>query len=332
MRRIGILENRAKAETFVAFLTCEGIEAQLEDENNECEVWIRDEDQIPRALEEYASFTANPDADKYKGAHEKARKHQKALQERRQRIERRIVKISPSAHRQRRAPLVILLIVICGVVSLLTGFGYEKSIGPVTTALSFTAVREPDASKLVEESNGNLDALSLRWASISKGEVWRLFTPIFLHFDVPHLVFNMICLFYFGSRIEDRYGTVWLGVLILLAALFSNFMQATVPFRFDGSRAEILNGFLIHRFGGMSGVVYALVGFVWMKMLYDPGCQIFIPLSTIYFLIGWMVFCMTPFEETLLGNPVANWAHVIGLLVGMATGYLPGLVTRRPAT
>ena len=48
-------------------------------------------------------------------------------------------------------------------------------------------------------------------SSLAKGELWRVITPIFGHFDGLHLIFNMIMFFQFGALIESLKGTAWLG-------------------------------------------------------------------------------------------------------------------------
>ena len=63
-----------------------------------------------------------------------------------------------------------------------------------------------------------------------------------------------------------------------------------------------------------------------MKMSYDRTSNLFIPQSTVFFLLGWMVFCMTPLAEQYFGLHVANWAHAIGLVVGLVIGYWPVLI------
>ena len=40
---------------------------------------------------------------------------------------------------------------------------------------------------------------------VEKGEVYRLFTSMFLHFGIEHLINNMLVLFVLGSRLERRY-------------------------------------------------------------------------------------------------------------------------------
>ena len=74
----------------------------------------------------------------------------------------------------------------------------------------------------------------------------------------------------------------------------------------------------------MSGVVYGVFGFIWMRSKVDPSSGMFMSQGTVTILIVWLFFCMTPFSEQVVGN-VANWAHGVGLLVGMAAGYWPAI-------
>ena len=71
-------------------------------------------------------------------------------------------------------------------------------------------------------------------------------------------------------------------------------------------------------FGGMSGVVYGLFGYAWMKSTFDPQAGFRLSQITVIILMAWLVLCMT----SAVGS-VANVAHVVGLVVGAAFGYLP---------
>ncbi len=142
---------------------------------------------------------------------------------------------------------------------------------------------------------------------VRQGEIWRLFTPVLLHFTVMHILFNMLWLQDLGSMIEGRQGTGHLLVLVVVLAVLSNFAQYLV----SGPR-----------FGGMSGVVYGLLGYIWIRGKFDPGSGLFLDPTTVVMMLVWFVLCFTP----LLGiGPIANAAHAAGLVLGMAWGYLSSL-------
>ena len=140
---------------------------------------------------------------------------------------------------------------------------------------------------------------------IRHGQVWRLITPIFIHYGFLHLIFNMFWLRDLGSMIEHYKGMIFLTVLVLISAVISNVAQYLV----SGPGA-----------GGMSGVVYALFGYIWMKDRYAPHQGLNLLPHTWIYMLGWLAVCFTG-----LVGPVANTAHVVGLLIGMAVGVAPHL-------
>ena len=55
--------------------------------------------------------------------------------------------------------------------------------------------------------------------AVTDGQVWRLLTPIFLHFGIVHLAFNLLVLSWLGNMVESRRGALKL-VLFGLPSLF----------------------------------------------------------------------------------------------------------------
>ena len=83
---------------------------------------------------------------------------------------------------------------------------------------------------------------------LKAGQIWRLISPIFIHYSPLHLLFNLFWIYDLGLMIETRRGTWRLLAIVLICALASNFGEFfwEIP--------------ALPGFGGMSGVVYGLFG------------------------------------------------------------------------
>jgi len=325
MRLLGEINSSGHTTRLVAWLLTKGIKVKVEpagSSGESYEVWVRDEDLLDQAKAEFADFQTNPEDSKYDAAIKEADAiaREEALQ--RKRMQKKIVKVQ-GGQVQKKSPLTVLLIVLCGIVFLLTDFG-DADESLAYRALQFVSVSPPIPTELLA---GGRDDLGLRLASVSKGEFWRLATPAFIHHGVFHILFNMMWLHQFGRMIENRYGALNLGLLVLATAVISNFLQCTVPEGIGGIGPGFLDGsqYLQTHLGGMSGVVYGLFGFVWIRSQVDRSSGMFVTQGTVTILLIWLFFCMTPFSTELLKSNVANWAHGVGLVVGMAIGYWPAL-------
>ena len=221
----------------------------------------------------------------------------------------------------RRCPLVLALIGLCVVIGLfantLTGdrSGQVSLPNAVERSLLFTDLMANVATR------GAFDV----WASIRAGQVWRLVTPIFLHYGVLHIVFNLLWFFDLGGQVESRRGTLFVLLLILALAVLSNIGQAI--------EVALMAGQGI-RFGGMSGVVYGLIGYVFIKTKFDNSAGYNLSPSTMFLAMLMFVLCIArdypPFDTMLAGwiPKIANSAHAVGLFAGMAIAYAPLLVRR----
>jgi GlpG protein len=153
---------------------------------------------------------------------------------------------------------------------------------------------------------------------IEQGQVWRLITPIFLHFGIVHLLFDMFMLHDLGGLIERRRGPLRYLALVLVLAVISNLVQY-----YYGHPAMVGSEIKWERspnFGGMSGVVYGLFGYIWMKARFQPEMGLFINPSSVIYLMAWFFLCMSG----IVGD-IANGAHTGGLVAGMILGYAPVL-------
>lgn len=142
------------------------------------------------------------------------------------------------------------------------------------------------------------------------GQWWRFITPIFLHFSIFHLLFNGLWLWELGRRIEALEGGWGLLKLVFVIALLSN----TTQYVWQGASL----------FGGMSGVIYGLLGYIWWRHRLSPHPYLDIPPGIIVFMLVWLVVCMTGAIGWFADVKIANGAHVGGLLVGVGLGALAG--------
>lgn len=139
-------------------------------------------------------------------------------------------------------------------------------------------------------------------SEISNGQLWRLFTPIIIHFGILHIVFNMIWLYQLGSAIEQRQTIKRMAVLVVVIALLSNLAQ----YFWSGPS-----------FGGMSGVVYGLLAYIWVQGKYNPRAGLGLDQNIAIMMLIWFIICWMG----LIGN-IANMAHTIGLVTGAILGLL----------
>ena len=129
------------------------------------------------------------------------------------------------------------------------------------------------------------------------GQIWRLITPIFLHMSFMHILFNMLWFKDLGYLIENVFGKSFFLKFLLVSGLVSNTLQYCV----GGPE-----------FGGMSGVLYAFLGFIWVYKKMNSEFEFAIPRYDVVMMLGWYFLCLTG----LLG-PIANTAHGTGLVTGI---------------
>lgn len=135
---------------------------------------------------------------------------------------------------------------------------------------------------------------------ISEGEYWRLITPIFLHANFAHLLFNMFSLYIFGPELEQLAGKARFLTIYMLAGLVGN-----------------VSTYLIHDWNytsvGASGAIYGIFGAFGALVYYTRNFmpqlkQIIIPIIVIGVIM------------TFLQPKINVTAHIAGLITGFALG------------
>ena len=285
MRSIATFTEEKMALRFWNYLQAIEIESNLEeDENNEeWLVWVLDEEKFALALQAHQEFLNSPDDSKFTISKKNKTDDNQTKEESTGKSRFKNYNLRDSWLKQNKSPgMISLALIITSVaVYLLSGMGKNTEI--------------VSAFLISEKANGSL-------SEILSGQVWRIITPIFLHFGALHIIFNMLWLYELGGQIEKRKGAGFISLFILVTAIVSNLTQ----FKFGGPM-----------FGGMSGVVYGLLGYVWIKSRFDPGDGLYISQNTALFMLAWFFLC---FANVFPG--VANWAHAGGLVTGAVWGYI----------
>jgi GlpG protein len=143
----------------------------------------------------------------------------------------------------------------------------------------------------------------------SAGDLLRSFTPMLLHFGELHLVFNMVWLWYFGRQLESIHPR-WLFVCLILSC---SFVGNVTQYLYGGS----------NNFGGMSGVIYGLVGYTWLIHSFMPRSNLLISNNMfVVFVIALIVM------ELVASSWIASAAHVGGLISGLVFGVMVVMVYR----
>jgi GlpG protein len=313
MRLIGYLDSEPVAHRFCDVLLARGIESECEsEEGGRMEVWVLDDDRVSEATGVLMRFCADPAAPEFNGSEQRAAEQRRRAQEEERSRKSSVVDAARLGYERGFAGmgyLTLILILLSGALCLFSSMGENSRVlAPFTVSNYYRddagiSYHLPSLRERGEEAGGEAIRADLPFLpELRKGQVWRLVTPIFIHFGLLHLLFNSMLLRDLGSLIEMRFGSVYFGGLVLALAVGSNLGQA-----FWSSP----------NFGGMSGVDYGLFGFLWIRGRCDRFATWRIPSNTVFMLLGWFVLCLVG----IIPN-VANAAHAVGLGLGMAWGYI----------
>ncbi len=278
MRRVFSLSNPRIAQAFVDHMATLGISLQVKHDGPEVQIWLDDEAKLDFVEAELAIFIKDPLNSRYLAASWQTGNTQTKLSYEKYSYWQRI--------RSQAGPLTMAVIFICIAVYVLQQI-YGDQV--VMSWLAWPA----DRSQYIE--------------------LWRWFTPAFLHFSALHILFNLMWWWYLGGPVEKRLGSGKLFTIALISALLSGWGQS------------IFSGIF---FGGLSGVVYALMGYVWLTGELKPEQGLSLPRGLMIFSVAWLVLGYF----NVMGLAIANAAHVFGLVVGLIMAFCDTRTPRQKRT
>ncbi len=306
MRHLTTILGKSKTESFIAYLLTLDIHTHVEPNlaQDEWDIWIRDEDRLEIAKQEYSQFLASPEDAKYRQAIDQAKtiiKEKRLKSSERQKNIRSVTsRVNPSLFGGSLPPLTLTLIILCVVLGLVSEFsqpGAKNWLGNfVKKQLMFV-----DLSLYIKTGDAA--------ASLKNGELWRILTPAFLHGSPIHLLFNMLSLASLGRLTERLEGIGRYALIILLIAIGSHLFQGLMPTKWFGSP----------NFVGISGVIFGLLGYMGTKTTLRPDLGFQLPVQ-VYIMTA--LILVLGFSGGTKDFQLANLAHLGGLVVGIAIGFV----------
>jgi GlpG protein len=193
----------------------------------------------------------------------------------------------------RGMPLTALLAAACILVAVISLLG--RRLEPVS-GLFYPLLPHDSVWELLRA----VDSLSILFQTLG---------PALLHFGELHLVFNLLWLLFFGRQLERLQPPLVYAALILLLAFISNTTQ------------YMATGY--NNFGGLSGVVYGMVGYTWAIHALMPRSHVQITNG----MFGVFVLALV-LMEVFASSWIASAAHLGGLLAGLLLGLLAVAIYR----
>ena len=165
---------------------------------------------------------------------------------------------------------------------------------------------------LVELTGDSTDTEHMvRWGAawlpdILNGQIFRLFTCMFLHFGITHLGNNMLVLLFLGDTLEKITGHLKYGVICLGGGLIGSIVSCIHEY-YTGT---------YYVSAGASGCVFAVTGALLYIVIRERGQLGTLTVRRMLILAALSIY------NGFVSTGVDNYAHVGGLIGGFLLGML----------
>jgi len=195
----------------------------------------------------------------------------------------------------RRLPVTCLLILVsCFLYALSVSASYEAG------SVSGLSVKPGALSVLLLTDFPDIIGMFMLW----EGEWWRLTISAFHHGNLIHLIMNVLAFWMFADLLEPKLGKLRYLVFCVVAATFSILPEAAI------NQSAV----------GISGMVFAQFGLILIVRRHDEGIAERMHPSLVPICFASLFICIP--LTMFMGLPIANGAHLLGLIYGAIVGWL----------
>ena len=200
----------------------------------------------------------------------------------------------------------IPIIAISIIIALMSNYG------------SFISIIEPFTFLKIDFNSlerGYINFFTIESTFNKNNEWWRLITPMLIHFSFAHLAFNCLWIYVLGSKIELLDGNFVFVNLVIFCSISSNLTQ----YFFGGPSL----------FGGLSGVIYGLLGYCMINEFENKQDRYGLPPAIYLFMIIWLILGFLGILTLFGFGNVANFAHLGGLISGIIFAMISRIIIKQ---
>lgn len=156
------------------------------------------------------------------------------------------------------------------------------------------------SEQVLEQYGGQVNS------QVFNGQYWQLFTSMFVHVSIEHIVGNMLFLLIFGLRAEEMFDVKEYLAVYLLSGLAGNLLTL------------LFGPFMVS--AGASGAIFGMFGatIIYMRRAFNQSIMAALIFAFLFLMIN-------------IGQGVNVLAHLGGLVVGLLFGYSLGATRRTKA-
>lgn len=146
------------------------------------------------------------------------------------------------------------------------------------------------------------------------GEYYRMLSHVVIHADSTHLIFNMLSLYFLGSKLEQQfmiqYGTGAGEIHFIILYVFGGLFATLIPYIRNHENPSYRS---LGASGAVSAVIFAAI--LWNPRM--PLSLMFLPISVPAYIFGPLYLAFEYWADRRGGTGIAHDAHIGGAIFGI---------------